>query len=129
MLQQIRACLRLTDLTAAATWLARYLTNPSERAHRRAAPIGATPEIQPRRWEHARVAHEVGVLLKAARGAAGLSMRELGERTGIDVSSLYRAEKGEVLPSRGRLRLIAIVLEIDPTPLLELRGRAAWSRD
>ncbi len=66
----------------------------------------------------------VGAALAAARGARGMSVAEVSERTRIRVTLIKQMENedfagcGGVVYARGHIRSIARMLEIDPEPLI-----------
>ncbi|MEV6446364.1 helix-turn-helix transcriptional regulator [Amycolatopsis sp. NPDC051716] len=62
-------------------------------------------------------------VVRAAREAAGLSVRQLGPLVGVNASAISRIESGEsARPSAELLQNIAEVLEIDPSELLIFVG-------
>ena len=88
-----------------------------------------TPGRRPRR-DDARVANEgvdrtkleaLGALIRARRGASGLSLRDLAERTKVSNAYLSQIERGLHEPSLSVLAAIAAALDV---PLGDLLARA-----
>jgi len=66
----------------------------------------------------------LGNKLKECRRAAGLSQRELAERTGLDFSYISKIENGRVPPpAADTIVLFAKVLDIPAEELLALTGK------
>ena len=57
-----------------------------------------------------------GGLLRRARQAAGLSLRELGRASGLDATHLSRIERGLVRPPKGPKR-VALIRHLPSSPL------------
>lgn len=55
----------------------------------------------------------VGRRIRVARGALGLTQKDLAFRVGIDPMSVSRWERGRVLPSLSSLAMVAEALERD----------------
>lgn len=68
-------------------------------------------------------AADLGRAIRSRRGALGLSISELGRRSGLSQSFLSQVEMGQSDLSVGRLIRIAQVLDVDVTELLEERPR------
>jgi transcriptional regulator with XRE-family HTH domain len=64
----------------------------------------------------------LGVLLRARRRAAGLSLRELSARTGVSNAYLSQLERGRHEPSLGVLRAVATALDVPLGTLLSRAG-------
>ena len=63
----------------------------------------------------------LGALIRSSRLRAGLSLRELADRCGVHYSAINKMELGQVAsPDPGKLRAIALALEIDPQDLYAL---------
>jgi transcriptional regulator with XRE-family HTH domain len=62
----------------------------------------------------------VGPRVKALREAMGLSLRDLGERTGVSAPMLSQVERGETSPTLSVARRIASGLELSLSQLLRL---------
>jgi transcriptional regulator with XRE-family HTH domain len=62
----------------------------------------------------------VGPRVKALREAMGLSLRDLGERTGVSAPMLSQVERGETSPTLSVARRIANGLELSLSQLLRL---------
>jgi transcriptional regulator with XRE-family HTH domain len=62
----------------------------------------------------------VGPRIKALREAMGLSLRDLGERTGVSAPMLSQVERGETSPTLSVARRIANGLELSLSQLLRL---------
>ena len=60
-----------------------------------------------------------GKRLKAMRAAAGLSVDELHERTGLAAQSITRAERGHANPSLSMLDSLAGALGVAPGRLID----------
>jgi transcriptional regulator with XRE-family HTH domain len=58
-----------------------------------------------------------GGVLRRARLLAGLSMRELGERAGLNSETVRSVETGERLPYPATVKAIADALQIDMADL------------
>ena len=58
------------------------------------------------------MATDFGERLRSRRKARGLSLRQLGEGTGLTASFLAQVERGEANPSIGSLHLIANALDV-----------------
>jgi transcriptional regulator with XRE-family HTH domain len=61
---------------------------------------------------------QLGPRLRAARQAANLTVREAGERLGVDHSMIVRYENGESLPPLDRLIALADLYGLTPAALL-----------
>lgn len=61
----------------------------------------------------------LGARIRAARKGAGLSQEKLAVELGVSWSTVNRYESGKNTPPLNRLRLIAEVLEVDISHLLE----------
>lgn len=61
----------------------------------------------------------LGARIRAARKGAGLSQEKLAVELGVSWSTVNRYESGNTTPPLNRLRLIAEVLEVDISHLLE----------
>src|ERR687890_1304811 len=62
----------------------------------------------------------VGPRVKALREAMGLSLRDLGERTGVSAPMLSQVERGETSPTLATAQRIAGGLELSLSQLLRL---------
>lgn len=60
-----------------------------------------------------------GKRLKAAREAAGLSLRELAAESGVDHSNIAQIEKAERDPQLSTIIVLAEALKINPASLLD----------
>ncbi len=60
---------------------------------------------------------DVGARIRAAREHAGLTLRELADRIGIDYSALARKERGETRVRLSEMTTIARALGVDPNSL------------
>jgi hypothetical protein len=67
------------------------------------------------RW---RVRVSLGERIRSERSVAGLTLRELGDRSGISVSYLNDIEHDRTVPTLGRLVSIAQALDTDVRALL-----------
>ena len=66
---------------------------------------------------------KLGKLLRDARAAKGLSLRELQEASGVDYSLINRMEHGELAsPDPAKLQKLARALEIDIEDIYALAG-------
>ncbi|MFC1983794.1 helix-turn-helix domain-containing protein [Chloroflexota bacterium] len=65
---------------------------------------------------------DLGKMLRQQRLMAELTLRQLGDSSGVSSSHLSRIERGERFPSGYILRKIAKVLELDEIQLLMLAG-------
>jgi transcriptional regulator with XRE-family HTH domain len=61
---------------------------------------------------------QLGPRLREARQAANLTVREVGERLGVDHSMIVRYENGESLPPLDRLITLADIYGLTPAALL-----------
>lgn len=65
----------------------------------------------------------LGALIRTQRLEAGLSLRGLAARSGVNYSTLSRIEDGQAAsPDASKLRAIALALDIDPQDLYALAG-------
>jgi len=64
----------------------------------------------------------LGLKLRERRKQEGLTLKELGELTGVDTSYLGRIEQGKRFPSANILRKLAEPLEYTQEELLKLAG-------
>ena len=67
-------------------------------------------------------ARRLGQVIRAARKAQGLTLAQLGERTGYSAAQVSRYERGITPPGLATLRRLATALEISP----HLLGLTAW---
>lgn len=65
-----------------------------------------------------------GALLRQHRHAAGLTLREVAERIGVDLSLVGKWEQGSRKPSEDEVTALAKALQVGPRPLL-----IAWYTD
>jgi len=65
-------------------------------------------------------------LLKLFRTEKGISLAELGRRTGLSHSYLYRLEKGDRYPSRETVAKLAKALELSEEERKKLFWRAGF---
>jgi len=61
---------------------------------------------------------QLGPRLREARQGANLTVREVGERLGVDHSMIVRYENGETLPPLDRLIALAEISHLTPAALL-----------
>ena len=61
---------------------------------------------------------QLGPRLREARQAANMTVREVGERLGVDHSMIVRYENGESLPPLDRLITLAEIYGLTPAALL-----------
>lgn len=57
--------------------------------------------------------------LRAARLAADLSPEGLAFKAGVSLSTVERIERGDVQPRRATLAVLALVLGVEPTDLVD----------
>jgi transcriptional regulator with XRE-family HTH domain len=70
------------------------------------------------------MANGFGAALREYRRKAGISQRELAERTGLDFSYISKIENGRIpSPAADTIVMICEVLEIPPEELLALTGK------
>ena len=67
--------------------------------------------------------------LKEARKAAGLTMKELGQRVGVTESTVSLYESGKREPSQSVLKAMAEVLEVSVDFLLEVEEKPVQFSD
>lgn len=67
---------------------------------------------------------QLGPRLRDARQTANLTVREVGERLGVDHSMIVRYENGESLPPLDRLIALAGIYELTPAALLARHAAA-----
>ena len=67
---------------------------------------------------------QLGPRLRDARQTANLTVREVGERLGVDHSMIVRYENGESLPPLDRLIALADVYGLTPAALLARHAAA-----
>ncbi len=60
--------------------------------------------------------------LRDLRQRKVLSMRELGERSGVSYNTVYRLEKGLTAAHPRTLRKLAAALEVEPSELVKTDG-------
>ena len=71
----------------------------------------------------------LGALIRNERIRAGLSLRALADRCGVHYSALNKIELGQVAsPDPGKLRAIALALQLDVQDLYALAGYAVPDR-
>lgn len=69
-------------------------------------------------------ARKFGEVIREAREAREIGLREMAQKIGVSAAYLSRVERGVVPPPvEGRIRVIARILERDPDELLALAGR------
>ncbi len=67
---------------------------------------------------------QLGPRLRDARQTANLTVREVGERLGVDHSMIVRYENGESLPPLDRLIALADIYRLTPAALLARHAAA-----
>lgn len=67
---------------------------------------------------------QLGPRLREARQMANLTVREVGERMGVDHSMIVRYENGESLPPLDRLIALADIYGLTPAALLARHAAA-----
>src|SRR5215813_4002004 len=67
---------------------------------------------------------QLGPRLREARQTANLTVREVGERLGVDHSMIVRYENGESLPPLDRLIALANIYALTPAALLARHAAA-----
>jgi XRE family transcriptional regulator, regulator of sulfur utilization len=92
--------------------------NASSRAHRAARVASPPPPLDPSAEAVDPLA--VGARVKALRDAAGLSLRDLAERSGVSAPMLSQVERGETSPTLTVAARIAAGLELRLSQLLRL---------
>ncbi len=60
--------------------------------------------------------------LRELRQRRVLSMRELGERSGVSYNTVYRLENGLTAAHPRTLRKLAAALKVDPSELVKTHG-------
>ncbi len=85
---------------------------PRPRARSRTARTAAAPRTAKHDVPHAEqaAAHTVGALIRTARKARALALRDVAERTGLSISFLSQVERNVLAPSVSALKRIAEVL-------------------
>jgi transcriptional regulator with XRE-family HTH domain len=73
-------------------------------------------------------ARRLGQVIRAARKTQGLTLAQLGERTGYSAAQVSRYERGITPPGLATLRRFATALEISRTSSASRRGRPGASR-
>lgn len=71
----------------------------------------------------------IGENIKNARKAAGISQKELAERTGVYQKDISRWENGERTPTVAALAQICKVLQVSADDVLELNGKEKRTTD
>ena len=61
----------------------------------------------------------MGLRLRQAREKAGLSLRALADRAGVDFSTIYRIEAGDTVPKLDTLEKLAKALGVSVRDLIE----------
>ena len=78
------------------------------------------PRVTDRSVTRAEPASAVGPRIRALREAMGLSLRDLGERSGVSAPMLSQVERGETSPTLASAAKIASGLELTLSQLLRL---------
>lgn len=72
-------------------------------------------------WIGSGAQQRVARAIRASRKAAGLTLRQVQESTGIGYSHLCRIERGErSIPSLAKLESIALAVNLDPVALFAI---------
>ncbi len=66
-----------------------------------------------------------GEKLRELRQQRVLTLRELAERSGVNLQTIYRAEHGRGGAHPSTIRKLAAALSVDPQELVRTRGRDA----
>lgn len=85
------------------------------------AMLGTRGAAPPSTGDPASLGRAIGVAIRAARRAGGMTQRQLADATGIRRPNVARLERGEGLPNIATLLRVSRALEV---PLGELLGEA-----
>jgi transcriptional regulator with XRE-family HTH domain len=90
------------------------------------------PSAEPTRWKRAEgdqsMSQELGVRIRAAREAKGLSLAQLSEKCGIPGATLSRIENSKMSPTFGVLARVMMGLEVDWVDLVGPKHLAPGER-